>query len=51
MLSAALPNYPPEKLKRTLASLTANDILCQTTPETWQFTTLLFQQWLELNPV
>jgi hypothetical protein len=46
-----MPNFPPDKLRRTLASLTENDILWQPTPESWQFASLLFQQWLELNPV
>ena len=50
-LSAALPTYPPDKLRRTLAALVANDILCQVVPEKWQFASRLFQQWLELNPV
>jgi hypothetical protein len=51
VLIAALPNFPPDKLRRTLFSLTENDILWQPTPESWQFASLLFQQWLELNPV
>lgn len=50
-LSATLPNFPPEKLLRTLHSLTENDILWQPTPDSWQFASLLFQQWLELNPL
>jgi hypothetical protein len=50
-LAAALPNFPPDKLARTLHALTENDILWQPTPASWQFSSLLFQQWLELNPV
>ena len=50
-LRAALPNFPPEKLRRTLLWLTANDILWQPTPNSWQFASLLFQEWLELNPL
>jgi hypothetical protein len=50
-LSKALPNFPPDKLRRTLHSLTENDILWQSSPESWQFASLLFQQWLELNPL
>jgi hypothetical protein len=50
-LHAALPNYPADKLRRTLNALVANDILWQPAPEKWHFASLLFQQWLELNPV
>jgi hypothetical protein len=50
-LAAALPNFPADKLARTLHALTENDILWQPSPESWQFSSLLFQQWLELNPV
>jgi hypothetical protein len=50
-LRAALPNVPPDKLRRTLVSLTENDILWQPTSDSWQFCCLLFQQWLELNPI
>ncbi len=49
-LIQALPNYPPDKLRRTLAALTANDILLQPAPDCWQFASKLFQQWLALNP-
>ncbi|MCC6457352.1 MAG: TGS domain-containing protein [Caldilineaceae bacterium] len=50
-LAAALPHVLPDKLRRTLASLTDNDILGQPAPECWQFCCRLFQQWLELNPI
>ena len=50
-LTEAMPNFPPDKLRRTLLSLTENDILWQPAPDRWQFASLLFQQWLELNPV
>jgi GTP pyrophosphokinase len=50
-LSQAMPNFPPDKLRRTLHSLTENDILWQPEPESWQFASLLFQQWLEVNPL
>ncbi len=50
-LHAALPNYPADKLRRTLDALVVNDILWQPSPEKWHFASLLFQQWLELNPV
>lgn len=50
-LTLAMPNFPPDKLRRTLLSLTENDILRQPAPESWQFVSLLFQQWLELNPI
>jgi hypothetical protein len=50
-LRVALPNFPPEKLRRTLQSLTENDILWQPAPDHWQFASLLFQEWLELNPL
>lgn len=50
-LVAALPNFPPDKLARTLEALMENDIVWQPQPMCWQFSSLLFQQWLELNPV
>jgi branched-chain amino acid transport system substrate-binding protein len=50
-LAGVLPNFPPDKLRRTLLSLTENDILWQPSPDCWQFASLLFQQWLELNPL
>jgi hypothetical protein len=46
----AMPHYPPDKLQRTLAVLTTNDILLQPAPEAWQFASKLFRQWLALNP-
>lgn len=46
----AMPNYPPDKLQRTLAALTDSDILIQPAPEAWQFASKLFRQWLALNP-
>jgi (p)ppGpp synthase/HD superfamily hydrolase len=48
-LHAVLPASPPDKLRRTLDALTANDILVQPAPDQWQFSSLLFQQWLALN--
>ena len=50
-LVLALPNFPPDKLRRTLLALTENDILWQPDVQHWQFSSLLLQQWLELNPV
>lgn len=50
-ICAALPSYPPSKLHRTLAALVSSDILLQPTPQSWQFSSLLFQQWLDLNPL
>jgi GTP pyrophosphokinase len=55
-IAAAMPTWGPDgrpdKLRRTLASLTAADILVQPDPavECWAFASLLFQEWLELNP-
>ncbi len=48
-IHAALPNYPLDMLRRTLAALVDNDILFQPAPDQWQFSSLLFQQWLDLN--
>jgi hypothetical protein len=50
-LCLAMPNFSQDKLRRTLHSLVENDILWQPTPESWQFSSLLFEQWLELNPL
>ncbi len=50
-LVAALPHHPPDKLRRTLAALGESDLLCQPEPGVWRFTSLIFQQWLELNMV
>lgn len=46
----ALPQYAPDKLRRTLAVLVAGDILFQPQDEQWQFCSRLFQEWLEFNP-
>ena len=51
-IAAAMPTLAPDKLRRTLDALTAADILVQPEPGApcWAFASLLFQQWLELNP-
>lgn len=48
-LRAALPNHPADKLRRTLSALCESDLLIQPEPGVWQFTSLIFRQWLELN--
>jgi hypothetical protein len=47
----ALPNLPPDKLRRALHQLTDCDILIQPAPDAWQFASLLFQEWLALHTV
>lgn len=51
-IAAAMPTVAPDKLRRTLDALTAADILVQPEPGApcWAFASLLFQQWLEVNP-
>jgi GTP pyrophosphokinase len=46
---AALPNVAPESLAMSLRMLVERDILLEPAPECWQFTSLLFQQWLAIN--
>ncbi len=48
-LCAALPDFPPAKLRRILSVLVASDILTEPAPDQWEFASLLFQQWLALN--
>jgi (p)ppGpp synthase/HD superfamily hydrolase len=50
-ITAALPNLPPDKLRRALRQLTDCDILIQPAPDAWQFASLLFQEWLALHTV
>jgi len=45
----AFPTIPPARLRSTLRELCERDILIQPEPDTWRFTSLLFQQWLALN--
>lgn len=48
-LHAALPHLPEPVLRRTLQELTTCDILIESPPDTWAFSSRLFQQWLALN--
>ncbi len=46
---AALPNLGEENLRVSLHTLMGQDVLQQPEPDRWQFSSLLFQQWLALN--
>jgi hypothetical protein len=50
-LREALPHIKPAQLRRTLAELTAQDILVECDENRWRFASQLFQQWLCANPV
>ena len=48
-LQAALPDIPPAQLQRTLLQLAESNILTCTSPDHWQFASLLFGRWVASN--
>jgi hypothetical protein len=48
-IAAAVPEIPPATKRRTLAALCANDILIESAPDQWRFTSSLFRRWLARN--
>ena len=48
-LQASLPDIPPAQLQRTLLQLTESNILTCTSPDQWQFASLLFGRWVASN--
>ena len=48
-ISASAPDMPLATQRRTLAALCANDILVESAPGHWRFTSALFRHWLARN--